>query len=214
MIKTIIFDFDGVLVESTHIKTEAFRRLFSKWPNKINEIVSYHLRNMGISRYVKFKHFYENILKVPYSDEIGLELGKQFSDIVLDEINRASFIKGTKEFLEKNFQKYSFFIASGTPQLELDSIVSFKGLSKYFNGIFGAPATKTEIVGNILKRYNLSNNQVVFVGDAESDKKAAEKTGIHFILRITHENNLLVTSPKSKIQDLTQLKDKIEEMSS
>lgn len=214
MIKAIIFDFDGVLVETTHIKTEAFRRLFSEWPNKINEIVSYHLRNMGISRYVKFKHFYENILKVPYSDEIGLELGKQFSDIVLDEINGASFIKGTKEFLEENFQKYSFFIASGTPQRELDSIVSFKGLSKYFNGIYGTPATKTEIVGNILKRYNLGNNQVVFVGDAESDKKAAEKTGIHFILRITHENNLLVTSPKSKIQDLTQLKDKIEEMSS
>lgn len=214
MIKAIIFDFDGVLVESVHIKTEAFRSLFSKWPDKVDEGVSYHIKNMGISRYVKFKHFYENILKIPYSDEIGLELGKQFSDIVLDEINRAPFIKGAKGFLEENFQKYSFFIASGTPQEELNSIVSFKGLNKYFKEVFGTPATKTEIVGNILERYHLGNDQVVFVGDAESDKSAAEEKGVPFILRITSKNNHLATSIQYKIEDLTRLKDKIEELSS
>ena len=42
MIKAIIFDFDGVLVESTQIKTEAFRNLFSKWPDKVDEMVRYH----------------------------------------------------------------------------------------------------------------------------------------------------------------------------
>ena len=61
MIKAIIFDFDGVLVESAEIKTEAFRQLFSSFPDKVHEIVEYHKRNMGISRYVKFRYFYENI---------------------------------------------------------------------------------------------------------------------------------------------------------
>ncbi|GAF78578.1 unnamed protein product, partial [marine sediment metagenome] len=34
MIKAIIFDFDGVIVESSDIKTEAFRELFQDYPQK------------------------------------------------------------------------------------------------------------------------------------------------------------------------------------
>lgn len=211
MIKAIIFDFDGVLVESTKIKTEAFRRLFFKWQDKVDEIVSYHSKNMGISRYVKFKYFYENIIHEPYSDKIGLELGKQFSDIVLDEINKASLIKGTGEFLEENFQKYSFFIASGTPQDELVDIVCFKGLSKYFKGIFGTPTTKMEIVEDILNKHSLQKNQVVFVGDAESDKMAAENSGVSFIARLTKENTSL-NNVEWNIKDMTELEHVIQKI--
>ena len=50
MIKAIIFDFDGVLVESAEIKTKAFEMLFSDYPDTIDDIVQYHKKNMGISR--------------------------------------------------------------------------------------------------------------------------------------------------------------------
>ncbi len=212
MIKAIIFDFDGVIVESAQIKTEAFRKLFSKWQDKVDEIVSYHLKNTGISRYVKFRYFYESILKEPYSEEIGSELGRQFSQIVLDEIKNAPFVNGTKTFLEQAYRKHLLFIASGTPQEELDDIVYSRGLVKYFNGIFGTPATKTEIVKKILKEYCLKEDQVVFVGDAESDRKAAGDTRVHFILRITPENHGLLNSGTHRIYDMTQLKDKIKEI--
>jgi phosphoglycolate phosphatase-like HAD superfamily hydrolase len=205
MIKAIILDFDGVLVESAHIKTEAFRKLFSKWPDKVDEIVNYHLSNMGISRYAKFKYFYEHILKEPYSDKMGLELGRNFSDIVVDEIKKASYVKGTRVFLEENFRKYLLFIASGTPHDELVDIVYFKGISKYFRGIFGTPATKMEIVKDIMKMYSLQINQIVFVGDAESDKIAAESSGVFFIARLTIENTSL-SNMEWKINDMTELK--------
>lgn len=205
MIKAIIFDFDGVLVESAPIKTGAFRILFSKWPDKVDEIISYHISNMGISRYVKFKHFYENILGEPYSDEIGEELGKQFSEVVLEEIKKAPLVNGTKKFLDENFHDYLLFIASGTPQEELNNIVSFKWLSQYFKGIFGTPLTKTEIIKNILRNYNLNNKEVVFVGDAESDKIAAKNSGINFIAKLTNVNTSL-NNEKWKITDMTEIK--------
>lgn len=209
MIKAIIFDFDGVLVESANIKTEAFGEIFSKWPAKTEEGVAYHLKNMGISRYVKFRYFYENILGEPYSEEIGLELGKQFSAIVSDKIKKAPPVKGTIDFLKKWHKEYRLFIASGTPQEELQDIVSYKGIEKFFSFIFGSPATKFEIVTDILRTYPLSKEQVAFVGDAESDKKAAIDSGIHFILRMTAENQNLIGS-KYNVEDLTQLEDKIE----
>lgn len=204
MIKAVIFDFDGVLVESAHIKTEAFRKLFSEWPDKVDEIVSYHLRNMGISRHVKFRYFYENILKERYHDDIGEKLGIQFTGIVLDEIKRARSVDGVKSFLEQNRLKYLFFIASGTPQEELDDIVSFRGIGNYFQGIFGTPAAKVEIIENILKSYSLDTSQVVFVGDAESDRIAANNTGVYFIARMTDEGQSFA-GEKWKIKDMTEL---------
>ena len=208
MIKAIIFDFDGVLVESANIKTEAFREIFSKWPDKMGDSVEYHLKNMGISRYVKFRYFYENILGEPYSEKIGQELGRQFSVIVLDKIKKAPLVNGTIDFLKKWHNEYQLFIASGTPQDELQDIVSNKGIERFFCSIYGTPATKFEIVKGVLETYSLSKDQVAFVGDAESDKKAAVDSGIHFILRMTAENRNL-TGSKFNIADLTQLEDKI-----
>jgi phosphoglycolate phosphatase-like HAD superfamily hydrolase len=212
VIKAVIFDFDGVLVESAHIKTEAFRRLFSHWGNKVDEIVRYHIQNAGISRYVKFKNIYENILHDHYTEEIGLKLGKEFSKIVLDEIKSAHFVKGANEFLHENYNNYFFFIASGTPQNELNKIVRFKKIEKYFKDIFGTPTTKPEIIDDILKKNKLDKEEVVFVGDGESDKLAAESMEIHFILRLTAENNHI--SSRHTIKDLTELNKKLGEIDS
>jgi phosphoglycolate phosphatase-like HAD superfamily hydrolase len=205
MIRAIIFDFDGVLVESAGIKTEAFRSMFSAWSDKIEEIVSYHLNNMGVSRYVKFKHFHEKILGLPYSDQIGVNLGKQFSKIVLDQIKQAPFVDGTERFLEDNYKEYLFFIASGTPQEELDDIVSSRSLNRYFKSVFGTPATKDEIIEMILSKFQLERRQVAFVGDADSDRNAAENSGILFVARLTEENTSL-NKEKWTIRNITELK--------
>ena len=210
MIKAIIFDCDGVLIESAHIKTEAFRKLFSRWPDKADDIVSYHMKNMGISRYIKFKYFYENHLKQPYTDEIGDELSRQFSSLVIDEIKQAPLVTGTKKFLETHHTQYLYFIASGTPQEELIDIVSTKGIDKFFAGIYGTPPTKMEIVRMVMATHAIQKDEIVFIGDASSDKTAAAATGIHFILRLTGENDSSANDVRHTIRDLTQLKDTLE----
>ncbi|KJR40901.1 haloacid dehalogenase-like hydrolase [Candidatus Magnetoovum chiemensis] len=203
--KAIIFDFDGVLVESAKIKTDAFRKLFSKCTEHVDEIVNYHMKNMGISRYVKFRYFYENILKQPYSTIEGEALSREFSSLVLDGIEKAPLVTGTEAFLEFAADKYLLFIASGTPQEELEHIVSHKKLKKYFTEIKGSPLTKPQIIDIIITKYSVSKNETLFVGDAESDLNAARNTGIHFILRATPDNQELKTS--FFINDLTELKD-------
>jgi len=92
MIRAVIFDVDGVLIESAEIKTRAFEQLFAGYPDKVKEIVDYHNKNAGLSRYVKFRYFYEKILGQKLSDQEEAELGERFSRIVLEQVlKRHSF---------------------------------------------------------------------------------------------------------------------------
>jgi HAD superfamily hydrolase (TIGR01549 family) len=205
MTEAIIFDFDGVLVESTEIKTEAFRRLFSGYPDKVHEIVEYHKMNMGISRYVKFRYFYESILGKELSRDKEIELGKKFSQVVLERIAKAPFVTGALDFLDNHYKKTPLFIASGTPHEELYYIIKKRGISHYFKEIHGTPRKKPEIIVDILSRYSWRASDVIFVGDAESDLKAARESGVCFIARISPCGNNSLSGCPFKINNMREL---------
>lgn len=205
MIKAIILDFDGVVVESQDIKTKAFRLLFENYPEKLQSIVAYHKQNMGISRYVKFRHIYKNMLKQNLSNKKEIELGKRFSQIVVEEVLNAPFVSGAIRFLNNNIAKYLFFIVSGTPEKELRGIVRKRRIGKFFKEIFGSPKQKANAIKDILRRYQFNKEEVVFIGDAGSDKNAAKEVGVNFIARINSENNRQFQKYKCKIRNLVQL---------
>lgn len=183
MIKAVIFDFDGVIIESADIKTQAFKELFSDYPQKIDEIINYHLLNAGVSRYAKFQYIYEQILGRNLSKDTEIELGKSFSQIILQRILDAPFVAGAKEFLASYKNRYQFFIASGTPEEELRKIIAAKRLQKYFKEIYGSPKRKTDIINEIINKFDFSKNEVVYIGDAQSDRISTQQAGIIFIER-------------------------------
>jgi len=205
VIKAIIFDFDGVLLESADIKTRAFAKLFEKdHSDKLTSIIAYHMENMGISRYIKFRYIFEKILKMPLTVEEENRLGEEFSAIVINEVLAAPFVPGALEFLQKYYKEYLFFVASGTPEEELDCIIEKRELNGYFVEVHGTPRKKADIIADILDRHNLIPLEVLFVGDAESDLIAAQTTRVHFIARI-HGNGNDLNECKYKVADLSEL---------
>ena len=191
MIKALIFDFDGVIVESAEIKTRAFAQMFAGYPDKVQEIVDYHKKNAGVSRYAKFRYFYEVLLSRSLSAAEEADLGQAFSRIVLEQVLCAPFVPGTLKFLSENEGRYHFFIASGTPEEELKYILAKRKIDHFFRESHGAPKSKEGIINDILDRYSLGKEEVAFVGDAEIDRVSAAKAGVFFIARLTSENHEL-----------------------
>ena len=190
MVKALIFDFDGVILESADLKTAAFEQLAKEeFPDFAGEVVAYHRKNMGISRFVKFRYVFDNLLKRKLTPEDEKRLGDRFSEIICENLKTVPFVIGSLEFLKANHGKYKMFVASGTPESELKEVAGLRGVAEYFNEIHGSPRTKQDIVLDILARYNLKPKEAVFVGDAESDHLAAQLTGVPFIGRV-HDGQL------------------------
>ena len=62
-VDAIVFDFDGVLVESVHVKGEAFYQLYEGQGQEIQEkVLAHHLAHGGVSRFDKIKHYIQGPL--------------------------------------------------------------------------------------------------------------------------------------------------------
>lgn len=180
----LIFDFDGVILESVGVKTEAFRALFSFSKEHVDEIVRFHVENGGMSRFDKFRHIYANILHEDLSREKFDALSAQFAQLVEEKVIRAPFVAGAPEALVALQAQFPLYIVSATPQDELIRIVHARGIAQYFRGILGSPQQKAEHIRDILRTTGLSANHVIFVGDAINDWKAAQACGVRFVARV------------------------------
>lgn len=188
-VRAVVFDLDGVILESAELKTAAFLELFGEYPQFRERILAYHLGHLGVSRYDKFEWIYGELLKEPLSGERKAELGREFSGLVLDKVLACPFVPGARELLERWKGSKLLFVASGTPQGELDVILEGRGIAGYFEGAWGSPTKKNEVVRRVLCEYGLARGEVLFVGDGSSDWEAAQATGVRFLARATGELN-------------------------
>lgn len=212
MLKLIILDFDGVIVESADIKTEAFRKLFSDYREHVDAIVDYHKKHAGVSRYEKFSYIYENILKQPLDERKMAELGKRFSALVVEEIKACALVPSALKFLEKYSKKVKLFIASSTPEEELRYLVKVRGLQKFFSGIYGAPSKKSEIASRVIKEEGLEKEEVLFVGDSAADHVEAKKAGVRFVGRVANLADYPFPTGVKTIRDSNELGAVVEEL--
>lgn len=181
--QAVFFDFDGVILDSVNVKTNAFAQMFSQYGDEIqNAAVDYHVKHGGVSRFEKFKYYYNTLLKKSIDQKTIDSLSKQFSDLVLQGVLNAPFICGAKEALEKlKYNKTPAFVVSGTPDSEVKYIVEKRGLGSFFVSVHGSPAKKDEIVLKLSKKHDLDLLQCLFIGDAVTDYEAAKATGTDFL---------------------------------
>ena len=182
MIKTIFWDFDGVILDSMPIRDYGFAKIFEDFDKElVDRLLEYHTLNGGLSRYVKIRYFYNTLLNVEVSDEKVQEYADKFSTIMRNELtNKKYLIDETVEFIKLNYQNYNFHIVSGSDEKELNYLCKELELSQYFKTIEGSPTCKNDLVKNILQKYSYNPKECILIGDSINDYEAANANGIKF----------------------------------
>jgi phosphoglycolate phosphatase-like HAD superfamily hydrolase len=205
-IKSIVFDFDGVIKESVDIKTKAFSDLYSQYGKRIlNKVLNHHLQNGGVSRYNKIKFYHKNFLKIKLSDIELHKLTNQFSEIVLYKVIEAPFVNGAKSFIKNNCKKYTMFISTGTPTHEIHQIIKKNKIDHYFTAVFGSPESKIDHLNQIINKWKINKEEMVFIGDSITDRNASNHYGIKFIA-VNNKSDGELINEKNRISDLSELK--------
>lgn len=186
-LRAVVFDFDGVILESADVKTDAFVELYADHGDDVVAAVrAHHLANLGISRFKKFAWIADHILRAPLSDDASAALGVRFSDLALAKVLAAPFVPGAEAALAALAEReIPMFVASGTPVDELRMIVERRGLAPRFREVHGSPREKPEIVRDLMARHGWDPAHVLFIGDGMSDYKAATAVGVPFLARDT-----------------------------
>lgn len=178
--KTWFFDCDGVLLDSNQLKSESFYEVALPYGEEnAQALVEYNKRLGGVTRFEKFKYFFETILeKKTFEKELENALNN-FSALVCEKLINCSETSGIRNFLDSlpvNSKKY---VVSGGAQTELRVVFKQRGLDTYFNGIYGSPDSKELLMSNRVKSPDMKY-PAVFIGDSRYDYEVASQFNLDF----------------------------------
>jgi phosphoglycolate phosphatase-like HAD superfamily hydrolase len=181
-IKNILWDFDGVILDSMKVRDWGFIEIFKKFnKDEVDKLIEYHRENGGLSRYVKIRYFYENILERPIKKEEVLDYAKKFSLLMKTKLtDKSNLIQDSVRFIQGKFNDYNFHIVSGSDQEELRFLCHELDLSKFFLSIHGSPTAKKTLVKDLISNFNYDKNKTILIGDSINDYDAAVKNDIDF----------------------------------
>mgnify|MGYP000314677099 CR=1 FL=1 len=190
--KTLLFDCDGVVLDSNRIKTEAFQRAAAPYGKvAADALVAHHRYNGGVSRYRKFEHFLE-VIAPAYAPVLtdttdagrsgpGLEaLLQRYAEAVHQGLRECAIAEGLAA-LRAATPQARWLVASGGDQRELQAVFAERDIAEWFDGgIFGSPASKHDIVAKGLAEGRIIS-PALFLGDSRMDHEVAEAHGLDFV---------------------------------
>ena len=181
--KVILWDFDGVIMDSMPIRGTGFQEVLKQYPGEqVEKLLAFHQQNGGLSRYVKFRHFFEKIRGEVITDQQVLSLAEEFSKIMISLLlDEKLLIKDSIDFIKKNYLNYDMHIVSGSDGNELRQICEGLKIDNYFKTINGSPIHKTELVRQVIETNNYNKEEVVLIGDSINDSEAAQVNDITFV---------------------------------
>lgn len=182
MIKNILFDFDGVILDSMKIKGDGFVELFKEYSKaSLQALETYHYANGGVSRFEKIRYFFNEILHTQVSEKEVETLAQQFAQIIAEKLFDSNNLIGeTIDYIQNNFTHYNCHIVSGAEHQELNILCEHFGISQYFKSIQGSPTIKSDLIAKTLQQYCYRAEKTLLIGDSINDYEAAIANRILF----------------------------------
>lgn len=163
--KLVIFDFDGVLVDTLI--------MHYKISHKINKKMSLD----------SFKSIFDGNIYESLKKSSDIKQHPKFFEIYDKQSRNLEIPEIMKNLIFELNKNYNLIIVSSTPSSLILKILNQENIENYFSDIFGADIHTDKIVKieMALKKYGIEPNNAIFITDTLGDIKEAEKCRVKSI---------------------------------
>jgi phosphoglycolate phosphatase-like HAD superfamily hydrolase len=180
---TLVFDCDGVILDSNRVKSDAFFTVASSFgADPARRLLEYHQRHGGVSRNEKFAYFLDELVEIPTKCRAATleKLLDEYGRICERELKLCSLIPGVAALLASIPASVASYVVTGGAQKEVRDLLTQRGLSGRFVDILGSPTSKRDHFAS-LERTGAFRGRALFFGDAALDMQLAEEFGLDFV---------------------------------
>lgn len=182
-LRAVVFDFDGVIVESEGAKDAAFAALFDRWPAERDGMLGYHREHRSLPRRAKLEELARRLGR-PGDATFVDGLAADLSELMLERVSACPLVRGAPELLRELSPRVHVAIASVTPLADLVELVRRLGIGGSVAAVYGDPPTpKAEAVRRTIDAMGAGPGSVALVGDSPADHDVARACGVRFIGR-------------------------------
>ena len=186
-IDAVVFDCDGVLLDSNLMKVEAFRRSalglgFDR--HDVESFTRWQSNNFGQSRYVVFERLLAGDFGAVPAGATLEELLRRYARDIAVGYHEVSETDGARELLGL-LKHLPLYVVSASDEQELREVFRALRLASYFQAIYGSPSTKAQNLERVSGGLT-AGSRVLFIGDAVADANAAAAVGMQFVFMSRH----------------------------
>lgn len=186
--RCVFFDCDGVIFDSNGFKIAAMRQaLEGHEPAQIDAMEAFWRANGGVSRFVKFEHFFTHVAPcddVPAQVEAASERFGRLARAAYDDVEP---IAAALE-LARAAGVERCHVVSGATEVEMRSVFESKNLASLFASIQGSPRPKLELVQKVLAARGCSPQEALLIGDGSMDFRVCRELDMQFVYLAEHSD--------------------------
>lgn len=186
--KTIVFDCDGVVLNSNKTKVDAYYGVAKRMggtDQQAQAFVQHHVSKGSFPRNGKIEYYLKEIVKQPATAKIIQQYLAAFEDILEKSLMQCEIAPALLA-LKKATPEAAWMVLSGGDQAELRrvfprrNIEGFNLAQMFEAGIFGGPDQKDDVLAREIANGNIQQ-PALFIGDSKYDHQAAIKAELDFV---------------------------------
>jgi len=181
VIKAVVFDLDGVLVDSEHVWDAARKELAAErgrpWPEQATQ----DMMGMSSLEWSGYMHDVVGLSEPP--EEISAEVVRRLEELYRREL---PLIDGAVEAVEQVAERWPLGLASSSNRELIDLVLELSGLARYFRATVsseevprGKPAP--DVYLEAARRLGVSPARSVAIEDSENGIRSAKAAGMRVL---------------------------------